>query len=156
MKVLRQLFASCLVLGALAGSPAALAADAPATSRSRTATTVEDDGEDRFVVPLVIIRWAARRTHDVQVDADGLLSVTARELACRRGERVLVACNFTPVVRHGWRIGVPQAGTWTELINTDADVYGGSNVVNGPLASEPVPWQGQAQSVHQGRHGMEL
>ena len=32
---------------------------------------VEDDGEDRFVVPLVIIRWAARRTHDVQVDADG-------------------------------------------------------------------------------------
>jgi 1,4-alpha-glucan branching enzyme len=59
----------------------------------------------------------------------------------------LVLCNFTPVVRHGWRIGVPQAGTWAELINTDADVYGGSNVVNGPLASEPVPWQGQAQSV---------
>jgi 1,4-alpha-glucan branching enzyme len=60
---------------------------------------------------------------------------------------VLVLCNFTPVVRHGWRIGVPQAGSWAELINTDADVYGGSNVVNGPLTSEPVPWQGQPQSV---------
>jgi 1,4-alpha-glucan branching enzyme len=79
--------------------------------------------------------------------ADAAHSILVFERRARSGEHVLVLCNFTPVVRHGWRIGVPQAGTWAELINTDADVYGGSNVVNGPLTSEPVPWQGQPQSV---------
>ena len=61
--------------------------------------------------------------------------------------RVLVICNLTPVVRHGWRIGVPQAGAWRELINTDQAVYGGSGVGNGVLESEALPWQDQAQSI---------
>ncbi len=41
------------------------------------------------------------------------------ERRARDGQRVVVACNFTPVVREHWRIGVPAAGTWHELINTD-------------------------------------
>ena len=41
----------------------------------------------------------------------------------------------------------PAAGTWRELINTDDGVYWGSGVVNGPRASEPVPWQGEVQSL---------
>ena len=61
--------------------------------------------------------------------------------------RVLVICNLTPVVRHGWRIGVPQAGAWRELINTDQTVYGGSGVGNGVLESEALPWQDQTQSI---------
>ena len=61
--------------------------------------------------------------------------------------RVLVIWNLTPVVRHGWRIGVPQAGAWRELINTDQTVYGGSGVGNGVLESEALPWQDQAQSI---------
>ena len=44
---------------------------------------------------------------------------------------VLVVCNFTPVPRHAYRIGVPSQGSWEEIINTDAAVYGGSNVGNG-------------------------
>jgi 1,4-alpha-glucan branching enzyme len=63
---------------------------------------------------------------------------------------VLVVCNFTPVPRLGWRIGVPLAGRWRELINTDAAVYGGSGVGNAGgagLATDPVGWQGQAQSI---------
>ena len=64
-----------------------------------------------------------------------------------RAARVLVICNLTPVVRHGWRIGVPQAGAWRELINTDPAVYGGSGVGNGVLESEALPWQDQAQSI---------
>jgi 1,4-alpha-glucan branching enzyme len=44
---------------------------------------------------------------------------------------VLVACNFTPVPRLGYRVGVPSAGHWTEILNTDAAVYGGSNMGNG-------------------------
>jgi 1,4-alpha-glucan branching enzyme len=41
---------------------------------------------------------------------------------------MLVVCNFTPVVRRGWRVGVPRAGRWRERLNTDSQHYGGSNV----------------------------
>jgi 1,4-alpha-glucan branching enzyme len=43
---------------------------------------------------------------------------------------VLVACNFTPVPRHDYAIGVPVGGPWRELLNTDAEIYGGSNLGN--------------------------
>jgi 1,4-alpha-glucan branching enzyme len=45
---------------------------------------------------------------------------------------VLVACNFTPVVRQNYRIGVPEGGWYQELFNTDSAYYGGSNVGNFP------------------------
>jgi len=44
---------------------------------------------------------------------------------------VLVVCNFTPVPRHGYRVGVPVGGAWAEVLNTDAAAYGGSGVGNG-------------------------
>ena len=43
---------------------------------------------------------------------------------------VLVVCNFTPVVRQGYLVGVPVEGFWREVLNTDADTYGGSGVGN--------------------------
>jgi 1,4-alpha-glucan branching enzyme len=43
----------------------------------------------------------------------------------------LVVCNFTPLPRYGYRIGVPHAGLWHETVNTDASIYGGSNLGNG-------------------------
>src|SRR5262249_17605460 len=45
-------------------------------------------------------------------------------------ERCLIAVNFTPVVRHDYRIRVPFAGRWREVLNTDAAIYGGSNTGN--------------------------
>ncbi|MCY4151787.1 MAG: 1,4-alpha-glucan branching protein GlgB [Aestuariivita sp.] len=52
---------------------------------------------------------------------------------------VLVVCNFTPVLRENWRVGVPISGEWTEILNTDAAVYGGANLGNsGRVDSEPV------------------
>ncbi len=53
-------------------------------------------------------------------------------------EDVLVVTNFTPVPRHDYRIGVPQAGHWREIVNSDAGVYGGSNMGNlgGVMASD--------------------
>ena len=45
--------------------------------------------------------------------------------------RCVVAVNFTPEVRRGYRIRVPFAGNWREALNTDAAVYGGGNVGNG-------------------------
>ncbi len=53
---------------------------------------------------------------------------------------VLVVCNFTPVPRYGYRLGVPQGGAWREVLNTDASVYGGSNVGNGgTIQAEDAP-----------------
>lgn len=60
----------------------------------------------------------------------------------------LAVCNFTPVVRHEYRIGVPVSGRWREIINTDATDYGGSGVGNlGAVEAEAVPWHGQPYSV---------
>jgi 1,4-alpha-glucan branching enzyme len=46
------------------------------------------------------------------------------------GRMAAVVCNFTPVVRRGYRVGVPAGGRWIEALNTDAESYGGSNVGN--------------------------
>ncbi|GGD36859.1 1,4-alpha-glucan branching enzyme GlgB [Aureimonas glaciei] len=47
-----------------------------------------------------------------------------------QGKSVLVVSNFTPVPRHDYLVGVPHGGTWTERMNTDAGIYGGSNIGN--------------------------
>jgi 1,4-alpha-glucan branching enzyme len=61
---------------------------------------------------------------------------------------VLVVCNMTPVPRRGYRIGVPQAGGWREIFNSDSGYYGGSNVGNeGRVETSPVAVHGQAQSL---------
>lgn len=61
---------------------------------------------------------------------------------------VLVVCNFTPVARDAFRVGVPSAGFWEEILNTDAAVYGGDNRGNlGGCASQDAPADGHGQSV---------
>ncbi len=56
------------------------------------------------------------------------------------GDAIVTICNFTPVVRHGYRIGVDEPGTYIELINTDANDYGGSGQGNlGTLETENEP-----------------
>jgi 1,4-alpha-glucan branching enzyme len=61
---------------------------------------------------------------------------------------VVVACNFTPVPRRTYRVGVPRPGFYRELVNTDAAVYGGSDVGNeGGVAAAATPWQGQPHSI---------
>jgi 1,4-alpha-glucan branching enzyme len=61
---------------------------------------------------------------------------------------VLVVCNFTPVPRHDYRVGVPLGGHWVERLNSDAGEYGGSGVGNGGgLAAEEVSWHGRPYSL---------
>jgi 1,4-alpha-glucan branching enzyme len=61
---------------------------------------------------------------------------------------VLVVCNMTPVPRSAYGIGVPRPGYWRELINSDAAVYGGSNLGNGGGAhTVPTGLHGEAQSL---------
>ena len=67
----------------------------------------------------------------------------------RNGESVLVLLNMTPVVRHDFRIGVPEPGFWAELLNSDAGVYGGGDVGNaGGVEAEQVPTHGKDWSLN--------
>jgi 1,4-alpha-glucan branching enzyme len=62
---------------------------------------------------------------------------------------ILVACNFTPVPRVNYRIGVPPADFWDEILNSDAMQYGGAGWGNlGCVESSPVPSHGQPASVN--------
>jgi 1,4-alpha-glucan branching enzyme len=74
-------------------------------------------------------------------------SVFAFQRRAPDGGVVVVISNFTPVVRQGWRFGVPQPGIWREIINTDLAVYGGSGVAHGPRTTEPVACDGHAHSI---------
>jgi len=67
----------------------------------------------------------------------------------KSGVAPLVAvCNFTPIVRHNYSVGVPHGGLWRELLNSDAGVYGGSGIGNfGAVEAAPVPAQGRAHAL---------
>lgn len=63
------------------------------------------------------------------------------------GRFVIVMSNFTPVPRYGYRFGVPQAGWYREIINTDAVIYGGSGIHNNELLAQPIACNGYDWSV---------
>lgn len=63
-------------------------------------------------------------------------------------ERIIVVCNFTPVPRHGYRIGISEQGTYTELLNSDSSYYGGSNLGNaGAIESEEISHHNRQHSI---------
>src|SRR5205823_3176855 len=65
-----------------------------------------------------------------------------------RHDFLVAIFNFTPVPRVQYRIGVPEPGWYAELLNTDAGIYGGSNLGNGGgVASEPIAAHGFDQSI---------
>jgi 1,4-alpha-glucan branching enzyme len=64
------------------------------------------------------------------------------------GDPVLVACNFTPVVRQDYHVGVPRGGAWREILNSDAPFYGGSGVGNmGRVEASETPRHGRSHSL---------
>jgi 1,4-alpha-glucan branching enzyme len=92
--------------------------------------------------------------HDFEPEGFAWIDCEDREqstlsLLRRAGEEcVAVVLNFTPLVREGYRIGVPRGGTWCELLNSDATVYGGSGVGNaGQVIAAAQPSHGYAHSV---------
>ena len=58
-----------------------------------------------------------------------------------------MGCNFTPVKREGYRIGLPRYGEWTELFNSDLAEFGGGNQQNGPIKTRAIPYHGLEQSA---------
>ncbi|WP_205699365.1 1,4-alpha-glucan branching protein GlgB [Conexibacter sp. SYSU D00693] len=64
------------------------------------------------------------------------------------GREVVVVMNLTPLPREGYRVGLPHGGRWREVLNTDAECYGGSGVGNfGGVEAEDLPWHHQPTSA---------
>jgi 1,4-alpha-glucan branching enzyme len=79
-------------------------------------------------------------------DADNSVLTFLRR--ARHGTAIVFVINATPCARDGYRIGVPDPGYWREILNTDSEVYGGSNVGNlGGLHAEPTPWMNRSYSM---------
>ncbi|MCF6368178.1 1,4-alpha-glucan branching protein GlgB [Rhizobium halophilum] len=64
-----------------------------------------------------------------------------------RSSCVLALSNMTPVPRQGYRVGVHNAGRWAEILNTDAGIYGGSNLGNSEVWTDEHPSHGKQQSI---------
>jgi 1,4-alpha-glucan branching enzyme len=80
-------------------------------------------------------------------DVEQSVLAYARHAKDRRSHVVAVA-NYTPIPRPSYRVGVPVAGAYAEILNSDARAWGGSGVSNpSPLTTEPIEWQGQKQSL---------
>jgi 1,4-alpha-glucan branching enzyme len=96
--------------------------------------------------------------HEVDFDREGFEWVDFQDWAIslisfiRKGRTtkdiILVVCNFTPVIRENYRVGVPERGTWTEILNTDSAMYGGSDMGNeGAAEAEASPFHGREYSL---------
>ena len=60
----------------------------------------------------------------------------------------LFVSNFAGNPHEGYRVGLPFGGEWVEILNTDAEEFGGSGVVNvGPIIAEDTPWNGRPVSA---------
>jgi 1,4-alpha-glucan branching enzyme len=97
--------------------------------------------------------------HELDADASGFEWIAADDVensvyAFMRkgrdaGQCMLMVFNCTPVPRFNYRLGVPREGLWTEVLNSDADAFGGSNHGNvGAVESTPVPSHGRPFSVN--------
>ncbi|MCY2962635.1 MAG: 1,4-alpha-glucan branching protein GlgB, partial [Planctomycetota bacterium] len=116
------------------------------------------DGLRRYVGDLNRVYRETPALFELDVVGDGFRWISCDDAAnsiyawlrCgrNRDDFVVVVLNCTPVPREGYRIGVPQAGYYVEVLNSDAAIYGGSNVGNlGGVYSEPIAMHGHPQSL---------
>ncbi len=94
----------------------------------------------------VDFEWAGFEWIDANDAANSILSFVRR--AKNTDDFVVVVCNFTPVVRDAYRVGVPTSGFYREIMNTDSGHYEGTDVGNsGGVKAEPIPWMGRQWSI---------
>jgi 1,4-alpha-glucan branching enzyme len=112
----------------------------------------------RFVQALNWQYRSERALHELDFDPSGFRWIDCNDnensvvsvvrYARDRGDFLVTVFNFTPVPRVDYRVGVPEPGFYAELLNSDAEIFGGGNVGNGGgLASEPVAAHGFDQSL---------
>jgi len=111
----------------------------------------------QLVADLAALHREVPALHELDHDAAGFEWIDASDRTAsvvsflrkdRGGRPVLFVANFTPVPRHRYRIGVPSGGRWRELLNTDAETYGGSGQGNyGGLDADEVTMHGRPWSL---------
>ena len=75
-------------------------------------------------------------------------TITFLRFARNREDFIVFACNFTPVPREGYRVGVPKSGLYRELFNTDSELFGGANLGNaGAVRADDIPHHGRPASL---------
>ena len=115
-------------------------------------------GIQRWVKDLNRVYRSEPALHELDFTPDGFEWVDTQDWAnsiiifirkARSSERtILVVCNLTPVPRHNYRVGVTAGGVWTEILNSDATLYGGSGRGNfGGVESSPTPSHGRYYSL---------
>jgi 1,4-alpha-glucan branching enzyme len=115
-------------------------------------------GLKRLVRDLNTLYRGEPAMHQVDVDQSGFEWIDCNDTqrsavsflrhGRNRSDTLLFVCNFTPVTRPNYRIGVPVAGFWKERLNTDAVLYGGSGQGNmGGVESNPLPVHGRPHSL---------
>jgi 1,4-alpha-glucan branching enzyme len=116
----------------------------------------EHRGVQRTVADLNRLYTAEPALHEREFEPDGFgwldcddaSSSVLSYLRHGGGRHLIVALNFTPVPRPGYRVGVPQGGTYREVFNSDSSHYGGSNLGNaGRLRASTHAHQGQRHSL---------
>ena len=117
----------------------------------------EHQGIQRWVSDLNRLYADYPALHELDFDPAGFSWVDANDweqsvLSFLRsssdGQNMLGVFNFTPVPRSEYRLGVPEPGYWREVLNSDAETYGGSGLGNqGGVEAEEVPWHGRPYSV---------
>jgi 1,4-alpha-glucan branching enzyme len=115
-------------------------------------------GVQKWVQDLNRVYRSEPALHEIEFDPRGWQWIDTNDSDAsvlsflRRGSQpkdvMAIVCNFTPVPRPGYRLGVPAPGHWQELLNSDAASYGGSNVGNfGGVVAETVGTHGQPYSL---------
>jgi len=115
-------------------------------------------GLQKWVEDVNKLYRAERALHELDFDPAGFEWIDCNDAASSTlsyirkaksaSEVILVACNFTPVARTGYRLGVPHEGVWREILNSDAPGYGGSGQGNlGAVTAEPVPYHNRPYSI---------
>jgi 1,4-alpha-glucan branching enzyme len=90
--------------------------------------------------------WAGFEWIEANDSANSVVSFIRR--AKNPDDFIVAVCNFTPVVRQDYRIGVPRPGYYREILNTDSTFYGGTDVGNaGGVHAEPIPWNDRPYSI---------
>ncbi|APZ43221.1 1,4-alpha-glucan branching protein GlgB [Acidihalobacter ferrooxydans] len=88
--------------------------------------------------------WQGFDWIDCHDAAQSVLSFVRRA----HGRELIILCNFTPVPRMDYRIGIDNAGTYREVLNSDSEYYGGSNTGNSPqIQTRNTPWMGREYSL---------
>jgi len=114
-------------------------------------------GVQRWVQDLNALHRAEPALHELDCDPAGFEWIDANDTEAsaislirkaRNGDTILVVCNFTPVTRTDYQVGVPTGGYWREVLNSDAADYGGGGQGNlGGVQATGEPWHGRPDSL---------